>query len=167
MMRGMKLRHEISYDAPLAHVFAMLADPAFRQASADAMGVISVEVSITPKGEGMSVRIDQVQPTEGVPAFARTFAGETTRAVQSEEWSFPQGGTITIETPGKPSSTRGTLALTESGGRTTETLDVEVKVKVPLLAGKLESLMAELITRGMDKEQVTGAAWLARKGSQR
>jgi hypothetical protein len=102
-----------------------------------------------------------------VPAFARKFAGATTRAVQSEEWSSPEGGTITIETPGKPSSTRGTLALTESGGRTTETLDVEVKVKVPLLGGKLESLMAELITRGMDKEQVAGAAWLARKGSQR
>ncbi len=30
----MKLRHEISYDAPPADVVAMLSDPAFRQASA-------------------------------------------------------------------------------------------------------------------------------------
>ena len=35
---GMMLRHEISYDAPLADVFAMLSDPAFRQASATAWG---------------------------------------------------------------------------------------------------------------------------------
>jgi uncharacterized protein YndB with AHSA1/START domain len=160
MIPTMKLRHEISYDAPLADVYAMLADPDFRQASATAMGVISADVTITPAGEGMSVHIDQVQPTEGVPGFAKKFAGETTRAVQTEEWSSPSGGTITIETPGKPTSIRGTLALNESGGRTTETLDVEVKVKVPLIGGKLESLMAGLVTAGMDKEQVAGEAWL-------
>jgi uncharacterized protein YndB with AHSA1/START domain len=160
MMPTMKLRHEISYAAPLADVFAMLRDPAFRQSSAKAMGVISADVTITPNGEGMKVHIDQVQPTEGVPGFAKKFAGETTRAVQTEEWSSPSGGTITIETPGKPTSIKGTLSLSESGGRTTETLDVEVKVKVPLLGGKLESLMAELVSAGMDKEQVAGEAWL-------
>lgn len=160
MMRPMKLRHEISYEATRDEVFAMLSDPAFRQASADAMGVISADVTVTPKGEGISVHIDQVQPTEGVPGFAKKFAGETTRAVQTEEWTGPEGGTITIETPGKPTSIRGTLALTESGGRTTETLDVEVKVKVPLIGGKLESLMADLVAKGMDKEHGAGMAWL-------
>ena len=160
MMRAMKLRHEISYDAPLADVFAMLSDPAFRQESAKAMGVISADVSITPHGEGITVRIDQVQPTTGVPAFARKFAGETTRAVQSEEWSSPAGGTISIETPGKPTSITGTLSLTEAGGRTTETMVAEVKVKVPLIGGKLESLMADLVARGMDDEHAAGVAWL-------
>jgi hypothetical protein len=138
----------------------MLADPAFRQSSAKAMGVISADVTITPSGEGMSVRIDQVQPTEGVPGFAKKFAGETTRAVQTEEWSSPAGGTITIETPGKPTSINGTVTLAEAGGRTTETLDVEVTVKVPLLGRKLESLMADLVAKGMDKEQAAGVAWL-------
>lgn len=156
----MLLRHEISYDAPLSDVFAMLSDPEFRQVSATAMGVISADVMITPSGEGISVKIDQVQPTEGVPGFAKKFAGETTRAVQTEEWVSPAGGTITIETPGKPTSIKGTLSLSEAAGRTTETLEVEVKVKVPLIGGKLEKLMAELVTKGMDKEQVAGAAWL-------
>ena len=163
MMRGMKLRHQISYDAPLADVFAMLSDPAFRHASADAMGVISADVTISPNGGGISVLIDQVQPTEGVPGFARKFAGETTRAVQTEEWASPAGGTITIETPGKPTSISGTLALSESGGVTTETLEVEVKVRVPLIGGKLESLMAGLVTKGMDKEHTAGVAWLGGK----
>ncbi len=161
------MRHEISYDAPLAEVYAMLADPDFRQASAAAMGVLSAEVSITPRstphGEGMSVVIDQVQPTAGVPGFARKFAGETTRAVQTEEWDSPAGGSIVIETPGKPTSITGTLALRESGGQTTETMEVEVRVKVPLIGGKLESLMADLVTRGMDKEHGAGVAWLQGK----
>ena len=160
MMPTMKLRHEISYDAPLADVYAMLADPDFRQASATAMGVISADVTITPNGDGMSVRIDQLQPTEGVPGFAKKFAGETTRAVQTEEWTSPAGGSLSIETPCKPTSIKGTLSLSESGGRTTETLEAEVKVKVPLIGGKLESLMADLVAAGMDKEQGAGEAWL-------
>jgi hypothetical protein len=160
MIRGMKLCHEISYDAPLADVFAMLSDPAFRQASATATGVISADVTIVAKGEGISVRVDQVQPTDGVPGFARKFAGKTTRAVQTEEWVSPAGASILIETPGKPTSIKGTLSLAESGGRTTETMEVEVKVKVPLIGAKLESVMADLVAKGMDKEQVAGAAWL-------
>ncbi len=162
----MLLRHQITYDAPLADVFEMLSDPAFRRASAEAMGVLSADVSITPTGAGISVRIDQVQPTAGVPGFAKRFVGETTRAVQTEEWSSPTGATISIVTPGKPTSVTGTLALTESGGRTTETLEAEVKVKVPLIGGKLESLMGDLVVAGMNKEQGAGEAWLGdRRGT--
>ena len=163
MMRPMKFRHEIRYDAPLDEVFAMLSDLSFRQQSAKATGVISAEVSITPSGEGMSVRIDQVQPTEGVPAFTKRFAGETTRAVQTEEWSSSAGGTISIETPGKPTSIKGTVALAESDGRTTETVEAEIKVKVPLVGGKIESLMADLMASGQDKEHAVGVTWLEGK----
>ena len=103
----MKLRHEITYDAPLSDVFEMLSDPAFRQKSAEAMGVISADVTIHAKGAGISVHIDQVQPTEGVPGFAKKFAGETTRAVQTEEWDDHEGATLVVTTPGKPSTITG------------------------------------------------------------
>ncbi len=159
----MKFRHEITYDATRDEVYAMLADPAFRQASAAAMDVVSADVSITPTGEGMSVRIEQVQRTEGVPGFAKKIVGETTRAIQIEEWSSPEGGTIEIQTPGKPTSVHGTLTLDESGGRTTEVMEAELKAKVPLIGGKLESLLGELIAKGMDKEHEAGTAWLAGK----
>ena len=32
---------------------------------------------------------------------------------------------------------------------------------MPLIGGRLESLMADLVASGMDKEQTAGAAWLA------
>lgn len=161
MMAPMKFTHSVHYDAPAADVYAMLGDPEFRKKSAASMGVLSIDVSITPAGEGMTLVIDQVQPTEGVPSFARKFAGETTRAIQTERWSGPAGGTIEIETPGKPSSMSGELALSESGGVTTETMSGEVKIKVPLIGGKLEGLMVDLVKRGMDTEHAAGVAWLA------
>jgi uncharacterized protein YndB with AHSA1/START domain len=160
---GMKFRHEITYDATREQVFEMLADPEFRKASAEAMNVVSADVSINRHGDGMSVRIDQVQHTAGVPGFAKKIVGDTTQAIQIEEWSSPEGGTIEIQTPGKPTHVSGTLTLTESGGTTTETMDVEVKAKVPLIGGKLESLLADLIGKGMDKEHGAGVAWLERK----
>jgi uncharacterized protein YndB with AHSA1/START domain len=159
-MSAMKLRHEISYDAPAADVWTMLSDPAFRQKSCEAMGVLSSTIAIEPVGEGMKVRIDQVQRTEGIPSFAKKFAGDTTEAVQVEEWSDRRNATLTVRTPGKPTEITGTLTLSEEGGRTVETFDGECRVKVPLIGGKLEGLMSDLFRKGMDKEHQAGVAWL-------
>ena len=161
MMCAMKVTHTATYDAPLAEVYAMLTDPAFRRYAADATGVVSAEVTIEPSGDGHVVTIDQVQPTEGVPSFAKKFAGETTRAVQVETWTSPGDATLTVQTPGRPTDVAGTLRA--RGGRrprTTQTFAGEVKVKVPLIKDKLEKLMAQLFVEGRDKEQAAGAAWL-------
>ena len=159
-MSAMKFRHEITYDAPAADVWTMLSDPAFRQKSCEAMGVVSSTIAVEPTGQGMKVRIDQVQRTEGIPSFARKFAGETTEAVQVEEWSDRRNATLTVRTPGKPTEITGTLTLTEEDGRTVETFDGECRVKVPLIGGKLEGLMSDLFRKGMDKEHQAGVAWL-------
>lgn len=156
----MEFRHEVRYEATVAEVFAMLSDPSFREQSASAMGALSAEVAIKKRGAGVSIRIERVEPTEGVPGFAKKFAGETTEAVQLEEWDDEHGGTIAINTPGKPTSIRGTLSLRDDDGVTVETMEAEVKVKVPLLGKKLETLMANLVRQGMDKEHAVGVRWL-------
>ena len=159
-MSAMKFRHEIAYDAPAEDVWAMLSDPAFRERSCDAMGVLDRTISVEPAGDGMRVHIDQVQPTEGLPSFAKTFAGSTTRAIQEEQWSDHRTASLTVTTPGKPSEITGTLTLTESGGRTVEAFEGECKVRLPLIGGKIEGLMADLFRKGMDKEHTAGVAWL-------
>ena len=89
MMSAMRFRHELPYDAPPDQVYAMLADPEFRRQSCEAMEVISADVQLEPDpegGEGFSLVIDQLQDTKDLPAFARTFAGESTQAIQREVW---------------------------------------------------------------------------------
>jgi hypothetical protein len=157
----MRLTHTATFEASAADVYAMLTDTGFRERSARATGVVSADVSVEESGGGHVVTVDQVQPTDGVPSFARKFAGETTRAVQKETWSSPTRAELSVQTPGRPTEIRGTLTLEESGGTTTKTFDGEVKVKVPIIGGKLEALMAELVTQGMDTERDTGVAWLA------
>lgn len=157
----MKFRHDLTYDAPPADVFAMLADPAFREAACAAQDVISAEVQLERTGNGFTLTIDQEQRTDDLPGFARTFAGDSTRAIQREEWEDSTGGTLRIEAPGKPSDVRGTITLRAEGSGTREVVELELKIKVPLIGGKLEKLLAERITAGMDAEHGVGVAWLA------
>jgi carbon monoxide dehydrogenase subunit G len=157
-----KFRHELSYDAPPAQVYAMLADPEFRKASCEAMQVISADVQLERDGEGFNLVIDQLQHTKDLPAFARTFAGESTQAIQREVWLGTTTGSLGIESPGKPASASGTIRLEPSGAGTTEVVELEIKVKVPLIGGRLEKLMAEKVAAGMDVEHSVGVAWLAR-----
>ncbi|WP_182380047.1 DUF2505 domain-containing protein [Nocardioides sp. WS12] len=156
----MKFHRELAYQAGAEEVFAMLADPAFRKKVAAAQDVVSIEVTSTPKGDGMSILIDQVQNTAGLPALAKKITGETTQAIVREEWADATSGTYEIVAPGKPTKALGTVTLTEDGGITRHVFDLEVTVKVPLIAGKLEKLMADNIDAGMTLEHSVGVAWL-------
>jgi carbon monoxide dehydrogenase subunit G len=160
MMCAMKFRHELSYDAPPDVVFEMLADPEFRKRACDAQDVISADVSLERSGGGFSLVVDQLQKTDDLPSFARTFAGDSTQAIQREEWSDPSRGTLRIEAPGKPTSAQGTITLEPDGSGTREVVELEIKVKVPLIGGKLEKLMAEKVASGMDVEHEVGVAYL-------
>lgn len=157
----MKFRHELTYDAPPADVFAMLADPAFREAACAAQDVISAEVHLERDGNGFTLSIDQEQRTDDLPGFARTFAGDSTRAIQHEHWEDSTGGTLRIEAPGKPSEVKGTITLRPEGSQTREIVELDLRIKVPLIGGKLEKLLAEKIAAGMDAEHEVGVAWLA------
>jgi hypothetical protein len=159
----MRLTHTATFEAGAAEVYAMLTDAGFRERSAAATGVLSAEVSVEETAGGHVVVVDQVQPTDGVPGFARKFAGETTRAVQTETWTSPTTADLTVQTPGRPTEITGTLTLAESAGTTTKTFEGEVRVKVPIIGGKLEALMADLVAEGMDTERDTGVAWLAER----
>jgi uncharacterized protein YndB with AHSA1/START domain len=161
-MCAMEFRHELSYDAPPERVYAMLADPAFRRRSCEAMEVISADVQLEPAtdGEGFTLVVDQLQNTKDLPSFARTFAGESTQAIQREEWRSATSGQLSIESPGRPARATGTIRLEPRGAGTTEVVELEITVKVPLIGGKLEKLMADKVAAGMDVEHAVGVTWL-------
>lgn len=157
----MRFRHELFYDATPDQVFEMLADPAFRERVSEAQDVVSATIGVQRTEEGFVFTNDQVQRTDGLPSFARKFAGDTTRAIQVEEWGDASAGTLRIEAPGKPSSIGGTIALVPDGDRTTQVFELEIKVKVPLIGGKLESLLEDQVRSGLDVEHEVGRSWLS------
>ena len=96
------------------------------------MGVISADVTVTPNGEGISVAHRPGAAHRGRPGLREEVRRRDDPRVQSEEWSSPPAAPSRIETPGKPTSINGTaLARPSRGAARTETLEAEVKVKVP------------------------------------
>lgn len=157
-----RILHELTYDAPLTEVATMLADPAFRKEVCDYQRVLSSDVTVEETGAGTRVRIDQVQTARGIPSFAQKFVGDEIHIVQTETWHTAERGDIEVTFPGKPGEMRGTARLEESGGTTTETVDLTVKVAIPLLGGKLEGLIGDLLVKALEAENTVGNTWLAR-----
>jgi hypothetical protein len=159
-----KVSEELRYDgASLEQVHEMLADPAFREEVCDYQGVLRHTVQIKRDGAGMTVVIDQVQAAKGIPGFARKVVGDEINIVQTEDWTAPAKGNIHVTIPGKPGEMSGTALLTEDPDGTTETVNLTVKVNIPLVGGKLEGLVADLLSKALRAEHQVGRRWLAGK----
>jgi len=148
---------DMTYDAPLAAVTSMLADPAFREAVCDAQHATSRSVSIS--GIPGTVDVSFTQRTEGVPSFAKKFVGDSTRAITTQVWTGTEASYV-VDTPGKPTSMKGTASIAENGSGSTLTYDLEVKASVPLVGGKLEDLIAGFVGKAFDAELKVGVKWL-------
>ncbi len=160
MMGAMKkLITTLTYDASAEAVAAMLDDPAFREEVLARQKVVRGAVDI----DGDVVRIEQIHSADDIPSFARTFVGDEIVIVQTETWTSPTAADIALAVPGKPAGAAGTLTLTESGGTTTETVELAVNVRIPLVGGKVEGMIADLVKAAFGVEQRVGVEWLARQ----
>jgi hypothetical protein len=151
------LSYDLTYDAPIDAVMEMLLDPAFREAVCDAQHAVSRKVESAPP----VMHVEYTQQVRGIPSFAAGFVGDTINVVQDESWSG-RSAKVTIQIPGKPGSASGTFTVAERGGRTVESARLDVTVKMPLVGGRLESLVADLFLKALQREERTGREWLAR-----
>ena len=118
----------------------MLADHGFREEVCAAQGGTPSEIDAsTASGAGMTVRRRPGAARRGHPGFAKKFVGDEINIVQREEWSTEDRADLHVTIPGKPGAVTGSITLAESGGTTSETVDVEIKVNIPLVGGKIEA----------------------------
>ena len=153
-----RLTKTLTYDASAEAVAAMLDDTGFREEVLERQRVVRGSVSI----EGDHVTIEQVRSADDIPSFARSFVGDEILIVQTESWTSPTSADVRLTIPGKPGEAVGTLELVESGGTTTESIDLDLTVKIPLVGGKIEKLIAGIFSSALDVEQRVGREWLAR-----
>ena len=156
-----RLTHRMTYAAPLSDVVEMLADPRFREAVCEYQRVLSADVEIDRSGDAMTVLVEQVQPASGIPSFAKKFVGDDIRIVQREDWSAPDTAELHVTIPGKPGHMDGTITLVETDGTTIETVDVEIRVNLPLVGGKIEGLVSDLLRKALVAEEKVGAGYLS------
>lgn len=157
-----KVSHDMRYDgATPEQVYAMLADPAFREAVCEYQRYHRHDITITPEGAGMSVVVDQHRPAEGVPAIAQKLVGAEINVHQVEHWSSPTDAALDVTIPGRPAHMKGTVRLAGDAGGTTETVSVDVTVSIPLIGGKIEGAVADMFLKALEAENTVGRQWLA------
>ena len=158
-----KVRYELRYDgADPEQVYAMLSDPAFREEVCAFQRFPRRDVTITPTATGMDVVVDQHRPAHEVPSFARKLVGDEINIVQSESWSSPTTAALHVTIPGKPGDMQGTVTLTAVDGGTTEVVEVDVKASIPLVGGKIEGLIGDMLGKALRAENKVGRDWLSR-----
>jgi hypothetical protein len=141
----------------------MLTDPSFRKQACEAMHATRSEVTVEPGASTSTVVVDQTQPARGIPSFAKKFVGDQIQIVQRESWGDDDdpAADLTVELPGKPGRFDGRIELRPDGTGTVETVTGNVQVKVPLVGGKLEGLVGDLLKSALNAEQRVGRGWLA------
>jgi hypothetical protein len=127
-----------------------------------AQGGVSGTFEIETDGDVTTAVVDQVQPSAGLPSFATRFVGSEINIVQREEWSSAEHADLHVTIPGKPGQMVGSITLVEDGGATTETVDVEITVNIPLVGGKIEKLIAEMLRKALRSEEQVARDYLSR-----
>lgn len=156
------LTHEMRYDgATPEQVYAMLATEEFRDQVCDFQRFPKRTVTITQSADGMSVKVDQHRPATEVPAFAQKLLGSEINIVQQEQWTSTTSASLEVSIPGKPGEMKGTVALAGDETGTTETVTVTVTVRIPLVGGKAEGLIADMLVKALRAENKVGRDWLA------
>jgi hypothetical protein len=158
------LTRDLTYDAPATDVVAMLADASFREQVCEAQHVLRHHVTVTGDvaAHRHVVTIEEVQSARGLPSFATRLVGDEITIVQRESWTSPTEADVHVTVPGKPGEMVGTIRLRESGGTTTETVDLDIRVRVPLVGGKIEGLVSEMLLKGLLTEERLGRVYLSR-----
>ena len=144
----------------------MLADPAFREAVCERAAGAPSDGRVEPADRGgRRGHAGQRRPGAGRAAASRR-SRRSSSATRSTSCSGSRGATtttadLTWTIPGKPGEMTGTSRLHESGGRPPRPSTSTVKVAIPLVGGKLEGFIADLLVKALDAEARAGRDYLA------
>jgi hypothetical protein len=143
----MRLTHH--YDADVATVYALISDPAFIERKYLALGGRDVAVDRSDTDDGGCEVVTRRTVTVELPGFAKKVLAPTQTAVQIETWAPPDASgarvcTYRVEVQGVPSRVGGRHVLRPSpAGGCDHEIEIDAKVSIPLIGGRLEKLAAE------------------------
>jgi hypothetical protein len=149
MSKKIDVSHEIP--APVEQVYAVITGERWADQKADAFkDEARTESRTVADGDAVTLVMSRGLPP-GIPGFLEKFLPKGGRARQTESWGPARDGvrrgTWQGEIPGAPAKVGGTMSLSPSGSGTTYRIQGEVKVSIPLVGGKAESFVAEMVEK--------------------
>jgi len=141
-----KINLEHKFAKGVDKVWAMYGDRAFFEKKYKATGCTNIQVldyKKTEKGFSITVKYD-AKSDAPVPDFAKKFMGETVSVTQTDAWdAATKTGKITTEIKGAPVKVTADMKLEASGKGAVNRMVWTLSCGIPLVGGKLESILAE------------------------
>ncbi|NNG40247.1 DUF2505 domain-containing protein [Flexivirga sp. ID2601S] len=162
----MKIEETWSYDAPADRVFEMLLDPKFQQAKCEATGALSSTVDVRTEPPVEVIETRREMSTAGLPDNVAKIVGKSLKIIEIQLWGQPEAdgvrtADLDVSLGGLPVNYVGKLTMTPQGATTTMHLVGDLKARIPLVGGRVESAAAPAISNGVRIEAETGARYLA------
>jgi hypothetical protein len=135
------------YTAAPDAVAALLHDPDFLRARAEASGETNIEVKVEQVADGLRVVVARDKQVE-LPAFAKKMFKPQNRIVDDTTWRRKDGqwtAEYQVSVSGVPGEVRGRSVLMPSVTGTSYESDFEVTARIPLVGARLESMVADRV----------------------
>lgn len=144
----MKLNYSLQFEQDMQAVLALFCNPDFYQKHQTLVGGKDFQVLESREdGDEYYVRFSY-QVASDVPAFAKKVLGETSSVVHEETWNKSTGkGQISIDVATLPGTLECDAQLENVDGGCQKHFNWEIKVKIPLIGGKIEKVVADDIQR--------------------
>ena len=156
----------VSYPADAERTAAMLASPEFQRGRIEGRGLSDVSVDVAPRGRGHVTTLRGAVPVDRLPAAAARFVRGAVAFEVLESWGEPaddgsRTGSLEVTVKGAPVRAAGTLHLVPEGAATTQDVDLDFSVNVPLVGRRIEQKALGYVNRVLRDEETRAAAWLA------
>lgn len=152
----MDMRETHTYAGSIDEIWALQTDADYQKEKLTAIGNSNVQVlECGPAGEGYTLVI-KMDVTADMPGFAAKVLPSTNTITQTWEWANSTGserkGTWKV-TSAAPVTATGTMSLKDDGGKTTETINGQVKCSIPLVGGKIADFVGKSAADSIHKDQ--------------
>ena len=146
--------HEIA--GSVEEVVAILTSETWPATKAAALRDGSLVVERVERPDGGVRLVQSRELPAGGPGFLARLLPADGRVVQTDEWGPAEDGrrrgTWSVVIPGAPATLGGTLLLEPTATGSRYAIAGQAKVPVPLIGGKAERFIAEMVSKLSDKE---------------
>ena len=141
----MKFDDKHSFDKPAATVIKMFSDRAYFERKYKELKVDDLEVLECEKsGNKFRIKCRYKITNNAIPDFAKKFMGDKSTVTQQDSWdTAPMTGRLEIEIKGAPVKVSADMSLKNEGTGSANHLKWNVSCGIPLIGGKLESVISD------------------------
>ncbi len=161
----MELTRSHTYGATVEEVIDMLADADAVTQRYSGMGHRDIDVRECERTDDSARIVTSRVVDVDLPGFARKVLAPTNTMVQTDEWrrdGDSWAGTFQVRVEGAPVEMSGTLSLTPDGDSSVYEVTTTMKVKVPLVGGKIADWAGKNdVPRTLQAEFDANDEWLA------